>query len=66
MNVKIESFMTMQRVSLFMCKESRDGWMTMCMATLSNTYECQFLRYPYIVGSVFEPIRFLLPVCRLC
>jgi hypothetical protein len=46
MNVKIENFMTMQRVSLFMCKESRDWWMTMCMATLSNTYECQYLRYP--------------------
>jgi hypothetical protein len=23
-------------------------------------------RYPYIVGNVFGPIRFLLPVCRFC
>jgi hypothetical protein len=23
-------------------------------------------RYPYIVGKVFGPIRFLLPVCRFC
>ena len=25
-----------------------------------------FISVPYIVGSVFGPIRFLLPVCRLC
>jgi hypothetical protein len=25
-----------------------------------------FISVPHIVGSVFEPIRFLLPVCRLC
>ena len=25
-----------------------------------------FISVPHIVGSVFGPIRFLLPVCRLC
>ena len=25
-----------------------------------------FIQVPYIVGNVFGPIRFLLPVCRLC
>jgi hypothetical protein len=25
-----------------------------------------FIKVPHIVGSVFGPIRFLLPVCRLC